>query len=190
VPRRPSAFARWVAKREDSAELVDVGCGLGRDAIFFANRGFTVTGIDFVPGVLKKARKKAQDEGASVDLRLVNLYSVRASLAQTALLARRPAPRIVYARHLLEDMRPHGRDNFWRLARTLVRDGGRCYLEFRTDRNDRKVLTGPQGQKLLDPEDVIAEAVATGARVTHRAQGAFKSASNNNPIVCRLVLEW
>jgi SAM-dependent methyltransferase len=190
VPRRPSAFARWVADREEGGELLDVGCGLGRDTIFFADRGFTVTGMDFVPGALKKARKKATQEDVAVDLRLVNLYSVRASLAQTALLARRSAPRIVYARHLLEDMRPHGRDNFWRMARTLVRDGGRCYLEFRTNGNQRKVLTGPEGQKLLDPEQVIAEAVATGATVAHRAEGAFKSAAKNNPIVCRLVLEW
>ncbi len=60
----------------------------------------------------------------------------RESLVQTAMLARRPAPRIVYARHLLEDLQPHGRENFWRMTRTLVRDGGRCYVEFQTTDND------------------------------------------------------
>jgi SAM-dependent methyltransferase len=191
VPPEPSDFARWVLDRESPTELVDVGCGLGRDALFLASHGFSVTAMDFVPAVIKRARRKASDEGVVVDLLVLNLYSDRESLLHTALLARRPGPRIVYSRHLLEDLRPHGRDNFWRLARTLVRDGGRCYVEFQTQDNDPAALAGPSGQHLPDTDDVVAEAEATGATVVHREAGLAGSGSPNEQThVCRLVLEW
>jgi hypothetical protein len=191
VPREPSDFARWVFDRQPPTELVDVGCGLGRDAIFLASRGFSVTAMDFAPAVVKRAKRKAADEDVTVDLLVVNLYSDRESLSRTALLARRPTPRIVYARHLLEDLRPHGRENFWRMARTLVRDGGRCYVEFQTTDNDPKTVAGPSGQQLLDPEQVVAEVEATGATVVHRETGRAGTGSpNEQPHVCRLVLEW
>jgi hypothetical protein len=191
VPREPSDFARWVLDRESPAELVDVGCGLGRDAIFLASHGFSVTGMDFVPAVVKRATRKAADEEVAVDLLLVNVYSDRESLVRTAALARRPAPRIVYARHLLEDLRPHGRENFWRMARTLARDGGRCYVEFRTEDNDPATMPGPSGQRLLDPDEVVAEAAATGATVVHRETDPGGNGSpDEQPHVCRLVLEW
>lgn len=191
VPRKPSDFARWVLDREPPQELVDVGCGLGRDALFLASHGFSVTGLDLVPAALRRAKHRASEEGVDVDLVALNLYSDRESLAQTALLARRPTPRIVYARHLLEDLRPLGRENFWRLARTLARDGGRCYIEFYTVDNDPGVLAGPSDQQLLDPDDVVAEAEATGATVVHRHTGtAGAGAPAQQPHVCRLVLEW
>jgi SAM-dependent methyltransferase len=190
IPRQPSAFAEWVAEREAPGQLVDLGCGPGRDALYFADKGFSVTGVDFVYGVLKKARKKAAEEGTPFEPLLLNLYSVRASLAETALLARRPGPTTVYSRHLLDDLRPHGRDNFWRMTRTLVRGGGRCYLEFHTSDNDPKKLAGPSGQQPLDPEEVVSEARAAGATVSFREQGALDGPRDTSPHVCRLVLEW
>jgi hypothetical protein len=191
VPREPSDFARWVLDREAPAELVDIGCGLGRDAIFLASHGFSVTAMDFVPAVVRRAKRRATREDVSVDLLVVNLYSVRESLVRTATLARRPAPRIVYARHLLEDLHPHGRENFWRMTRTLVRDGGRCYVEFQTTDNDPTTVAGPSSQRLLDPEDVVAEVEAAGATVVHREAGPAGIASTDEqPHVCRLVLEW
>jgi malonyl-CoA O-methyltransferase len=38
--------------------LLDLGCGTGRHAIWLANAGATVTGIDFSEGMLEKARRK------------------------------------------------------------------------------------------------------------------------------------
>ena len=162
----------------------------GQDALFFAEQGYSVTGVDFVYGVLKKARKKAAEQGTHFEPLLLNLYSVRASLAETALLARRPGPTLVYARNLLDDLRPHGRDNFWRMTRTLVRGGGRCYLEFHTPDNDPKKLAGPKGQQPLDPDVVVSEAVRAGATVSFREQGALDGPPDKSPHVCRLVLEW
>src|SRR5205823_4307992 len=48
---------------------LDVGCGTGRDAVYLAKRGWTVTGIDGIQRALDGARRRAQD--AEVDVNWV-----------------------------------------------------------------------------------------------------------------------
>jgi SAM-dependent methyltransferase len=56
----------------DGAEpgaALDLGCGNGRNAIYLAQRGWRVTGIDFVPKAIRTARARAA--AAGVDVRLI-----------------------------------------------------------------------------------------------------------------------
>lgn len=46
---------------------IDLGCGTGANAIFLAEHGFTVTGVDFAPAALAKARRTAQLADVEVD---------------------------------------------------------------------------------------------------------------------------
>ncbi|AKN16176.1 type 12 methyltransferase [Mycobacterium haemophilum DSM 44634] len=46
---------------------LDVGCGTGDSSIYLAEHGWQVTGVDFVPKALDKARAKARAAGASVN---------------------------------------------------------------------------------------------------------------------------
>ena len=46
---------------------LDVGCGTGRDAVYLAGRGWTVTGIDGVPRAINRARQRARQAGADVN---------------------------------------------------------------------------------------------------------------------------
>ena len=48
---------------------LDIGCGTGDSSIYLARNGWTVTGIDFVPKAIEKARSKAQSQSVSVDFR-------------------------------------------------------------------------------------------------------------------------
>ncbi len=40
---------------------IDLGCGTGANAVFLAQHGFDVTGVDFAPAALVKARRRAQE---------------------------------------------------------------------------------------------------------------------------------
>jgi SAM-dependent methyltransferase len=63
---RPQKPFRDVADRVTGAVL-DAGCGTGDNALFFAGRGCTVTGIDFLDEPIRRARQKAAERGVPVD---------------------------------------------------------------------------------------------------------------------------
>ncbi len=48
---------------------LDVGCGTGDTSIYLAQHGWQVTGVDFVPKAIEKARAKARTAGVTVEFR-------------------------------------------------------------------------------------------------------------------------
>ena len=50
-----SSFARFVKKRiKKNSELIDIGCGNGRDSFFFSRNNLNVTAIDISKNAIKK----------------------------------------------------------------------------------------------------------------------------------------
>jgi SAM-dependent methyltransferase len=47
-------------------KTLELGCGDGRDAIFLAQHGFDVTGVDFSPAAIEMGRVKAREAGLVV----------------------------------------------------------------------------------------------------------------------------
>ena len=45
---------------------IDLGCGVGDNAIFLAQHGFTVIGIDYAPAAIDRARTKARETNLDV----------------------------------------------------------------------------------------------------------------------------
>jgi cyclopropane fatty-acyl-phospholipid synthase-like methyltransferase len=46
-----------------TGSVLDAGCGTGDMALFFAERGCQVTGIDFIEEAINRARRKAAEQG-------------------------------------------------------------------------------------------------------------------------------
>jgi len=51
------------------SKILDLGCGTGRHAIYFAERGFKVYGFDFAKKAVKKARETAKKKEVNVNFR-------------------------------------------------------------------------------------------------------------------------
>jgi SAM-dependent methyltransferase len=47
-------------------DVLDIGCGLGDNAVYLAKNGHTVTGLDISPTALKTAKQRAKDAGVDV----------------------------------------------------------------------------------------------------------------------------
>lgn len=62
----PTTFARRLADMLPGGRVLDLGCGEGRDAVFFAARGFRVTGVDVSAAGIGKARRLARAAGVRV----------------------------------------------------------------------------------------------------------------------------
>jgi cyclopropane fatty-acyl-phospholipid synthase-like methyltransferase len=50
-----------------TGEVLDAGCGTGENALFFAGRGHTVLGIDFLEGPIEEALRKARERGLDAE---------------------------------------------------------------------------------------------------------------------------
>ena len=59
-------FVRLANEGKIQGRVLDVGCGTGENAIFFAGLGLEVWGLDGAPAAIEKARRKASQRGASV----------------------------------------------------------------------------------------------------------------------------
>lgn len=64
---RQVEFALRVTGLRPPARIVDLGCGPGRHAIGFAERGFSVTAQDVHPALLEVGEREAKNRGMSIE---------------------------------------------------------------------------------------------------------------------------
>lgn len=53
-------------------EVLDIGCGLGDNAIYLAQQGFNVTGLDFAPSAIEQAKGRAAAAGVTIDFQVAD----------------------------------------------------------------------------------------------------------------------
>lgn len=63
----PPELLEFLESRAPGRAL-DLGCGTGTNVITMAKRGWDVTGVDFVPRAISRARRKAYQAGVRADL--------------------------------------------------------------------------------------------------------------------------
>lgn len=151
----PSELARLVVETEGvPAQLVDLGAGRAGDSLWFARQGAKVTALDFVPSASEAVQAAAAEEGLDLEVRLLNLNSLRSWLATGSRLAHTPGPRAILCRHLADEITARAREATWRFADMALREGGRLYLETREDR--------------IGADVIAAELAGRGAVIVHR----------------------
>jgi SAM-dependent methyltransferase len=60
-----------------TGSVLDAGCGTGEDALFFANRGQKVTGIDFLAEPITRAQKKAAERGMTATFLVMDALALK-----------------------------------------------------------------------------------------------------------------
>jgi 2-polyprenyl-3-methyl-5-hydroxy-6-metoxy-1,4-benzoquinol methylase len=62
------------------SKVIDIGCGTGSNAIFLAQHGYEVTGVDFATSAILKAKEKAKYAGVNVNFvedDITNLQNIK-----------------------------------------------------------------------------------------------------------------
>ena len=103
----------------EPARAIDLGCGTGANAIFLAQHGFTVTGVDFAPAGIVKATRAAADAGVTVNFIVDDLTDLRHTRGPFDFL-------LDYG--VLDDLRPPQRELYKRNILPLTRPGSRFLL--------------------------------------------------------------
>lgn len=158
----PTSLARQLTslfQQEKVTTVLEAGCGSGRDALFYAREGFTVTGLDISVRALRWAREEAADTGVAIALIADDLLA--ADLAPGSF----DAVVAVHVIHLQpEPVRRAMVNRLWSLAR----DGGLIAMAnyateepgFRTwePYPERNTRVDPKGKLVhfFDAEDVAA----------------------------------
>jgi SAM-dependent methyltransferase len=193
VPTTPAPFATWVADQcETRQHILEVGCGNGRDSVFFAEQGHRVTAMDASLAARRLTRQLATKRGVTVRVAELNLNDLFSTLASGARFAHLKKPPQIYARFLLDAIEGDTRRSFFRWAEMIQRRGGVTYLEFRTWHSTLQGTAFPfHYRTLLDPRRVIAEIEGYGGSVVHREQGrGLAPFETEDPRICRLIVRW
>jgi len=60
-----------------TGSILDTGCGTGESALYFANRGHEVTGIDFLEEPITRARRKMAERGMSANFFVMDALALK-----------------------------------------------------------------------------------------------------------------
>ncbi|WP_104089436.1 methyltransferase domain-containing protein [Arthrobacter sp. GMC3] len=158
-----SALSSWlIAELEPGSTVLEVGCGLGADALALAAAGHHVLACDYSRPAIATARSRSGSAAGNreplnslAQFTVANVCSIRdmAQLVkQAAALAGPGVPIQVVSKNLLEDLHFLGRDNTLMVLSHLLDRGGRAYLQMRSPQptEESRDPYQPDGEKVFD----------------------------------------
>jgi SAM-dependent methyltransferase len=166
---RPSAFARWFARLFGDVALrtlVDVGCGTGRDAVFWATCGWKATAVDACPEAVACSARLAEADGASCAFMCGDCATAPCLYGEAS---------VVYARWFLHAVDQAVQDQ-WLASLTAMRPGALLAIEARATGpvlgSGRHVETRHgHYRRLLYPPLLVEEIRAAGFAVLRLTAG-------------------
>lgn len=144
APEVPSPFAQQVAKHlREGQSVLEIGCGNGRDAMFFASLGCRVMGLDPSQAAIDGCRARAAESSLSGVEFFCGGASELADASQTAF-------EVVYSRFVFHAMTLTEEIQTLRALRKLLQPGGKLYIECRSI-NDPQAVRG----EIISPTERI-----------------------------------
>lgn len=191
-PVIPSQFAAFVAAEYlRGHQVMDFGCGNGRDSLFFATVGAPVLGLDGSSKAVELCTGQAEARG------LASARFLRRDLDDPALPAElaglRPAEQgtLLYARFFLHAITDPEEQLFFEIAAGLMRpERDLLAMEFRTHRDrDLPKQTVNHFRRYVDPLRVLQRAAGTGLATEYFVEGfGFAKYGSDDAHVARFVL--
>ena len=182
----PSQFAAFVAgELTGPSRVIELGCGAGRDAIFFAANGHQVIGVDASEQAVARCRVLAGD--LDEDARFIAAAIDDAQLPGT--LGTSPDPVVVYARFFVHAITDEEEVHFLDLAASVTNPGDLLAVEYRTVRDSSgSKVTGRHYRRFVRPSLFQNRALARGFEVTYSVEGfGFAKYKSDDAYVARTI---
>ena len=186
----PSQFAAFVASNVPmGAKILEIGCGNGRDGLFFASTGLSVTLADYSVEALGACRSTAEQRHLTVGIEQLNV----ADLAASAAFSKRShsAFDVVYARFVLHAVTPIGQHSLLRIAKSVLKPEGLLMMEYRaqqegTDHSKESFENGVHYRRLVGQRALKDEASALGLHSSYSIEGrGFARYKSEDPWIGR-----
>jgi SAM-dependent methyltransferase len=165
----PSQFATFVAGELDGPHrVIELGCGNGRDSLFFSAYGHQVTGVDGSQAAVSACASLAEALGEPVTF----LHSVIDDPDLADRLTGGEEPMALYARFFVHAITDEEEQVFLDLAAKVTRPGDLLAVEYRTLRDQVGAKeTGTHYRRFVLPATFQARALERGFQVTYAVEG-------------------
>lgn len=192
----PSQFCAMVATEiaADSC-VVELGCGNGRDSLYFGSRQFSVCAVDLSHEAVKACNEAATKMGLHKAKFTQGDLSNAADMANVFGLARKTTEdgRVVcYSRFVMHSISDEQEEKFLTNVAGLMQSGELIYFEFRSkeDANLEKTFGGHYRRFVDTDAFIAAQTDRHGFKLIyeHTGRGMAKYKSED-PFVSRLIFE-
>ena len=197
----PSAFAATVAiELAEPRYIVDLGCGNGRDSVFFAELGHRVVGLDFSGKAIDDNQERAQQKKADdvefkqVDIGAPNaLADVLTRIEDGAMQERdaRGARIVIYARFFFHAISEEEEDLVLAALSQCLRSGAMCFFEFRTEKDTKgNKRFGSHYRRFINIDRFVEKAIVGGSfECSYQVEGqGMAKYFDEDPVVGRVFL--
>lgn len=170
-PEIPSQFCVFVANEfPDVQDVVEAGCGNGRDALYFAALGKRVVAFDASPAAVENCRSRHNGSAQFIVGKAdesETWQGVRQALRESE------GPILLYNRFFLHAIDDQAEMAFLRHASRLLKDrGGHLCLECRTVRDaDHVKVTPDHYRRFIEPLHLAARLHEVGLGVDYFVEG-------------------
>lgn len=167
----PSQFAAFVAgELTGPTRVIELGCGNGRDSLFFASYGHDVTGVDGSESAVAAASATAEANGIDASFLVSSIDDP--ALPERLGASGHTGPLAVYARFFVHAITDREEEDFLSLAAALTSPGDLLAVEYRTVRDQTGAkVTGTHYRRFVAPATFQARALGQGFEVSYATEG-------------------
>lgn len=191
APKEPSLFAKEVlSKLEKDKKLIELGCGNGRDSIYFADNGINVTAIDQCETSIENLRKSTNKE-------TLKFYSD--NFIDSNLLKKNKYD-YVYSRFTMHSISEIQQEESLINAYKSLNDNGVLFIEVRSIKDNifgmgveverNAYIYNDHYRRFIVKEEILDKLIEIGFKIKFADENnGYAKYKNDDPVVIRVIAE-
>lgn len=190
IPSQFAAFAACEFSRD--SPVIDIGCGNGRDAIFFSSIGYKVIGIDSSSSAVELCSLAAKEFEIDASFRVFDISEDEDAIngLVDSLILDAPSKINIYSRFFIHAIDEEAENKFFYLINRLKSFVNvKVFLEFRTVRDiSLPKETSTHYRRFVQPENIIAKIIQSNMNLIYHIEGfGYAKYKSDDAYVARMI---